>query len=107
MPFDSSLWNVPTWASKRAYFVPEQAKLSLRLDAFNGSRVSSKERSKYGLYTVAAQPDASVGAVTQVRRPGGRASRAWHGKRASPECTRWLACGVAGWRLARLPLAAC
>jgi hypothetical protein len=71
MPFDSTLWNVPTWAGKRTYFVPEQSKLALRLDAFNGSRASSKEWTKYGLYTVAVQPDVSVGAVTQVGRMKG------------------------------------
>ena len=67
LPFDDKSWDVPAWAAKRTYLVPEQSKLALRMDAFNGSRATSKDTKAYGLFSVAVQPDGTPGAVTQVR----------------------------------------
>jgi hypothetical protein len=65
LPFTADNWVLPMWAEERTTMT--ESKLSMRMDGFNGSRVASRDKRAYGLYSIAVQPDASSGAVTQVR----------------------------------------
>lgn len=66
LPFTPDNWALPMWAEGRTTMT--ESKLTMRMDGFNGSRIASRDKRSFGLYTVAVQPDASSGAVTQVSR---------------------------------------